>query len=92
MSDFWCSRSLTANQKDSAGSSTSKESLEEQMKKTVNTALAGLGDNSNKELQGRMASAVSTALSTGFEAVYGSDAPTNTRGRPAVYVAEAFRR
>ena len=50
MSAFRCSRNLMANQKDSAGSITSKESLEERMKKVVDMALVGLEDDSNKEL------------------------------------------
>ena len=53
--------------KSDSGSGTSKESLEEQMKKAVDTALVGLGDDSGNELQGRVASAVSTALSAGLK-------------------------
>ena len=49
--------------KNDSGSGMSKESLEEQMKKAVDTALASLGDDSRNELQGRVASAVPTALS-----------------------------
>ena len=55
-----------ANKNDS-GSGMSKESLEEQMKKAVDTTLAGLGDDSGNELQGHVMSAVSTALSAGLK-------------------------
>ena len=50
MSDFGVLEVSMANQKDSVGSSTSKESLEEQMKKAMDMVLAGLGDDSDKEL------------------------------------------
>ena len=52
------------------------------MKKAVDTALAGLGDDSRNELQERMASAVSTALmKCWIEAVDGTDAPIIAGGR-----------
>ena len=55
-----------ANKNDS-GSGMSKERIEEQIKKAMDTALAGLGDDSRNELQGCLASAVSTALSAGLK-------------------------
>ena len=53
--------------KNDSGSGTSKESLEEQMKEVVDTALMGLGDDNSNKLQGRVASAVSTAFSAGLK-------------------------
>ena len=63
----FCYLQFSMAYKSDSGSGTSKESLEEQMKKAVDMALAGLGDDSGNELQGRVALAVSTALSAGLK-------------------------
>ena len=46
----FCYLQFSMAYKSDSGSGTSKESLEEQMKKAVDTALAGLGDDSGNEL------------------------------------------